>query len=152
MEKGRTPHVVMTGSLKTLQHSWQQSFTEGCSANTWGSCSQTKSHVLLWQPCLGSCSTPFLWELQTSVEHLLSLCLRFSAVTYHVFFFFMQRERGAQRHVGLGVERADWDGWIRPSRSADGRLSSGKITVLTSTAALCSQDHWGVSDHDKWSV
>lgn len=32
-----TPHVVITGSLNTLQQSWQQSFTEGCSANTNGS-------------------------------------------------------------------------------------------------------------------
>lgn len=32
-----TPQVVMTGSLNTLQHSWQHSFTEGCSANTCGS-------------------------------------------------------------------------------------------------------------------
>lgn len=32
-----TPHVVITGSLNTLQQSWQQSFTEGCSANTSGS-------------------------------------------------------------------------------------------------------------------
>ncbi len=29
-----TPHVVMTGSLKTLQHNWQHSFTDGCSAKT----------------------------------------------------------------------------------------------------------------------
>lgn len=32
-----TPHVVITGSLNTLQQSWQHSFTEGCSANTSGS-------------------------------------------------------------------------------------------------------------------
>ena len=32
-----TPHVVITGSLKTLQHNWQHSFTDGCSAKTWGS-------------------------------------------------------------------------------------------------------------------
>lgn len=32
-----TPQVVMTGSLNTLQHSWQHSFTDGCSANTSGS-------------------------------------------------------------------------------------------------------------------
>lgn len=36
-----TPHVVMTGSLKTLQQSWQHSFTDGCSANTWGSYTHT---------------------------------------------------------------------------------------------------------------
>lgn len=33
----------MTGSLKTLQHNWQHSFTEGCSANTWGSYKQTQT-------------------------------------------------------------------------------------------------------------
>lgn len=32
-----TPQVVITGSLNTLQHSWQHSFTESCSANTSGS-------------------------------------------------------------------------------------------------------------------
>lgn len=32
-----TPQVVITGSLNTLQQSWQHSFTEGCSANTSGS-------------------------------------------------------------------------------------------------------------------
>lgn len=38
LEEGRlTPQVVMTGSLNTLQHSWQHSFTDGCSANTSGS-------------------------------------------------------------------------------------------------------------------
>lgn len=36
--EGLTPHVVITGSLNTPQHSWQHSFTEGCSANTSGSC------------------------------------------------------------------------------------------------------------------
>lgn len=41
-----TPHVVMTGSLKTLQHNWQQSFTDGCSAKTWGSCRKTQT--LMW--------------------------------------------------------------------------------------------------------
>lgn len=35
-----TPHVVITGSLNTLQQSWQHSFTEGCSANTSGSYNQ----------------------------------------------------------------------------------------------------------------
>lgn len=44
-----TPHVVMTGSLKTLQHNWQQSFTDGCSAKTWGSYIQTSTIVwLMW--------------------------------------------------------------------------------------------------------
>lgn len=37
------PHVVITGSLNTLQHSWQHSFTEGCSANTSGSGSSSSS-------------------------------------------------------------------------------------------------------------
>lgn len=73
VEKGRTPHVVMTGSLKTLQHSWQQSFTEGCSANTWGSCSQTQTHVLLWQPCFYVFYTVSVrTTTNTSVEHLCS--------------------------------------------------------------------------------
>jgi hypothetical protein len=35
-----TPQVVITGSLNTLQQSWQHSFTEGCSANTSGSCTK----------------------------------------------------------------------------------------------------------------
>lgn len=39
-----TPQVVMTGSLKTLQHNWQHSFTEGCSAKTWGSCKEV-AHI-----------------------------------------------------------------------------------------------------------
>lgn len=38
-----TPHVVITGSLNTLQHNWQHSFTEGCSAKTCGSCRQTQT-------------------------------------------------------------------------------------------------------------
>lgn len=52
-----TPHVVMTGSLKTLQHNWQHSFTDGCSAKTWGSCRQkrTTGHVINLTGC--SCCT-----------------------------------------------------------------------------------------------
>lgn len=45
LESKLTPHVVMTGSLKTLQHNWQHSFTDGCSAKTWGSYIQTNTHT-----------------------------------------------------------------------------------------------------------
>lgn len=54
-----TPHVVMTGSLKTLQHSWQHSFTDGCSANTWGSCTKTHTHLFICSAC-GVVSAPEL--------------------------------------------------------------------------------------------
>lgn len=47
-----TPQVVMTGSLKTLQHNWQQSFTDGCSAKTWGSYIQTST--IMWLLCLSA--------------------------------------------------------------------------------------------------
>lgn len=48
--------------------------------------------------------------------------MRLSWVSYRVLLLFMQRESGAQRHVGLGMERSDWDGWIRPPRSTNRRL------------------------------
>lgn len=53
-----TPQVVMTGSLNTLQHSWQQSLTEGCSANTCGSWVRKESkgererECQSWQRCM----------------------------------------------------------------------------------------------------
>lgn len=52
-----TPHVVMTGSLKTLQHNWQHSFTEGCSAKTWGSYRQTQTSGHISNPRRCSCYT-----------------------------------------------------------------------------------------------
>lgn len=73
-----TPHVVMTGSLKTLQHSWQHSFTDGCSANTWGSC--TKTHTLIMFICsvCGVVSVPKLYC------HCSFICL---SVCEHTFMF-----------------------------------------------------------------
>lgn len=50
-----TPHVVMTGSLKTLQHNWQHSFTDGCSAKTWGSYKRTHTPVVQLQTDLSLC-------------------------------------------------------------------------------------------------
>ena len=67
---GLTPQVVMTGSLKTLQHSWQHSFTDGGSANTWGSYTHTRAldtrpghHVYSIRvgACVGVCVGVCVW-------------------------------------------------------------------------------------------
>lgn len=69
-EAGRlTPHVVITGSLNTPQQSWQHSFTEGCSANTSGSCDQAGwARAGVWRAGPGPWRERLRWERGRATE------------------------------------------------------------------------------------
>lgn len=118
-----TPQVVMTGSLNTLQHSWQQSLTEGCSANTCGSWVRKESkgrerdkvNLLLGK---GACLSAFR---VTRLDQHVKRKQKF-ADTHCVFLFLVQGKGRAQWHVGLGVQGANRDGRVWATRGTDGRL------------------------------
>ncbi len=106
----------MTGSLNTLQHSWQQSLTEGCSANTCGSWEVKKKkkereresdkvNIMLATGVGLSVFCITIYEQHVNRKQK-------TADTHCVFLFLVQGKGGAQRHVGLGVQRANRDGRV----------------------------------------
>lgn len=69
-------------------------------------------------------------------------------VSHRVFLLLVQREGRTQRHVGLRMERADWDGWIWPPRSTNGRLRGGGDISHQWTSSVISTKHCFVISFD----
>ena len=81
-------------------------------------------------PCCTSVYASTNSTTSLTVEHLNAtyacVYVCFHVLSYRVLLLFVQREGGAQGHVGLRMERSDRDGRIRPPRSADRRLRGGR--------------------------